>query len=260
MGERRSRSRRGGVWGPWWHPILDFLEVDRCFRRLNFFAAEASLGIAPLAEYRRIASLPFFAATLSLATDRLVPFAVHIRVHISRLSSLSFLRHRLVPQNFIGIFIRKKMVKFAAAFLSLFLASASANTVVHEMKDIKADSALGMRLLSEARQLNDNQMFDNTWVAGYSLKFEGCRTFFSSLVLESAVDLTLGCSFLTNVLASSLRSQQKQTTSLSGTTKPMARRMYASPRNASSASVCAPAITAIPTAAAPAGTVTTSST
>lgn len=68
------------------------------------------------------------------------------------------------------------MMKFAAAFFSLFLASASANSVMHEMKDVKADSPLGMKLLGEARKLNDaNYEFDNTWVAGYSLKFEGCH-------------------------------------------------------------------------------------
>jgi len=71
-------------------------------------------------------------------------------------------------------------MKFAAAFFSVFLASASANSVMHEMKSVKADSPLGQRLLSQAqpvegRELADNYAFDNTWVSGYSLKFEGCR-------------------------------------------------------------------------------------
>ena len=66
-------------------------------------------------------------------------------------------------------------MKFVSAILSLFLASASANTMMHEMKAIKADSPLGMKLLSQARNLADQQAFDNTWVSGYSLKFEGCH-------------------------------------------------------------------------------------
>jgi hypothetical protein len=71
--------------------------------------------------------------------------------------------------------IRYFKMKFVAAILSLFLASASANTMMHEMKAIKADSPLGMKLLSQARNLADQQAFDNTWVSGYSLKFEGCH-------------------------------------------------------------------------------------
>ena len=70
---------------------------------------------------------------------------------------------------------RNSEMKFVAAILSFFLASASANTMMHELKDIKADSPLGMKLLSQARSLADNQAFDNTWVSGYSLKFEGCH-------------------------------------------------------------------------------------
>jgi hypothetical protein len=39
--------------------------------------------------------------------------------------------------------------------------------------EIKADSALGMRLLSEARSLEGD--WTHTWISGYSLKFEGCH-------------------------------------------------------------------------------------
>lgn len=40
---------------------------------------------------------------------------------------------------------------------------------------VKADSTIGMKLLSKARLLNeDNQAVQATWVAGYSLKFQGC--------------------------------------------------------------------------------------
>lgn len=75
-------------------------------------------------------------------------------------------------------------MKWAAAFLNL-LVGACAKTVMHELKDIRADSELGMKLLGQARQLsNDDKSagyssyssadFSNTWVSGYSLKFEGC--------------------------------------------------------------------------------------
>lgn len=42
---------------------------------------------------------------------------------------------------------------------------------------IKADSKLGGNLLSKARKLenNDNEEIDFTWVAGYSIKFQGCH-------------------------------------------------------------------------------------
>ena len=67
-------------------------------------------------------------------------------------------------------------MKFAAALLTLLSgASASSSTVMHEMKDIKADSPLGMKLLSQARNLEENGEFEYTWVTGYSLKFEGCH-------------------------------------------------------------------------------------
>jgi hypothetical protein len=63
------------------------------------------------------------------------------------------------------------MMKIAAAVLSMLGMAASS--------DIKADSLVGMKLLEKAtRELNQNQnnpYFDHTWVAGYSLKFEGCH-------------------------------------------------------------------------------------
>jgi hypothetical protein len=66
-------------------------------------------------------------------------------------------------------------MKFAALFLSL-LVGARANSVMLEMKDVKADSELGMKLLSHARQLDQaNADYSDTWVSGYSLKFMGCH-------------------------------------------------------------------------------------
>jgi len=63
-------------------------------------------------------------------------------------------------------------------FFALVALVASVNAMqMVELKDIKADSKLGMDLLSKARKLNQNQEeeFENTWVAGYSLKFQGCH-------------------------------------------------------------------------------------
>lgn len=53
------------------------------------------------------------------------------------------------------------------------IAGASAS---FEFNNIAADSQIGMNLLSKARQLEQqDQEFDNTWVAGYSIKFQGCH-------------------------------------------------------------------------------------
>ena len=147
------------------------------------------------------------------------------------------------------------MIKFAAAFFSLFLASASANSVMHEMKDVKADSPLGMKLLGQARQLdqNENGEYAYTWVAGYSLKFEGCRTL---LVATSFLNVgCIACNSFRSLLTS--RFAPRQTTFLSGTMKPMVKRMFVLPRSALCASACAPAISATREAAAPVDTVTT---
>jgi hypothetical protein len=43
------------------------------------------------------------------------------------------------------------------------------------LKDIKADSPLGAKLLSHARRLDQAEEEDITWVVGYSIKFQGCH-------------------------------------------------------------------------------------
>jgi hypothetical protein len=66
-------------------------------------------------------------------------------------------------------------MKFAAALFSLLTGVTTANMMI-KMDDIRADSPMGMKILSQARQLaNNGQVFDNTWISGYSLKFEGCH-------------------------------------------------------------------------------------
>lgn len=47
--------------------------------------------------------------------------------------------------------------------------------MMHELKDIPADSKLGMKILSQARNLEQYEEFMNTWVSGYSIKFQGCH-------------------------------------------------------------------------------------
>lgn len=72
-------------------------------------------------------------------------------------------------------------MKFSAALLAVSFGSASAarlpkgmeKTIDLGAQNIKADSKLGNKLLSGARRLDGNDDF--TWVAGYSLKFQGCH-------------------------------------------------------------------------------------
>jgi len=82
-------------------------------------------------------------------------------------------------------------MKFSLAMLSATFAAASASTGLPVLgkpkmagkKDItpgsiKADSKMGQSLLSNARKLDQNNNDDEvefTWVAGYSLKFQGCH-------------------------------------------------------------------------------------
>jgi len=63
-----------------------------------------------------------------------------------------------------------------AGFLLLGLAAGVSAGRLNEMKmpEIKADSDLGLKLLSEARQLEEGD-YDNTWISGYSIKFQGCH-------------------------------------------------------------------------------------
>ena len=42
------------------------------------------------------------------------------------------------------------------------------------LNDVKADSALGMSLLSKARKLDEDEV-DITWVSNFSIKFQGCH-------------------------------------------------------------------------------------
>jgi hypothetical protein len=67
-------------------------------------------------------------------------------------------------------------MKFSFAFLVPIFTGVSANSAV-SIGDITADSQFGKKLLSQARNLanNNNNAVDTTWVSGYSLKFQGCH-------------------------------------------------------------------------------------
>jgi len=73
-------------------------------------------------------------------------------------------------------------MKFTAAILALAFGSAAAakgkraNAVDLEGRSIKADSKIGQKLMANARKLeNADEEVDFTWVANYSLKFQGCH-------------------------------------------------------------------------------------
>lgn len=67
-------------------------------------------------------------------------------------------------------------MKLALAFLAT-LSSAMAAKTIDATASVPADSKFGMDLLSKARRVEDaaEEEADATWVAGYSLKFQGCH-------------------------------------------------------------------------------------
>jgi hypothetical protein len=67
-------------------------------------------------------------------------------------------------------------MKFSLALLSLFGAAASAAGVSKEIDfhGVEADSKIGMKIMSQARSLEEDEV-DFTWVAGFSIKFQGCH-------------------------------------------------------------------------------------
>lgn len=64
-------------------------------------------------------------------------------------------------------------MKLFAALLSLGMASA---TKLQKLPDsVEANSGLGQKILSQARRLENGGDVDFTWVADYSIKFQGCH-------------------------------------------------------------------------------------
>jgi hypothetical protein len=72
-------------------------------------------------------------------------------------------------------------MKFCLNLLTLGLASTSVpiygkpQSTSTKIGSIKADSELGMKLLSKARRLEENGEVDFTWVSNFSIKFQGCH-------------------------------------------------------------------------------------
>jgi len=67
-------------------------------------------------------------------------------------------------------------MKFITAFLLSTLAAVQGNKALELPSSIKADSKLGLKLLSQARRLeNADEEVDMTWVIDYSIKFQGCH-------------------------------------------------------------------------------------
>uniref|UniRef100_A0A7S2W4T5 Uncharacterized protein n=1 Tax=Eucampia antarctica TaxID=49252 RepID=A0A7S2W4T5_9STRA len=69
-------------------------------------------------------------------------------------------------------------MKFSLALIStafMGVASAVSPVAMEKGASIKADSKMGMNLLSKARKLEEDGEVDMTWVTGYSIKFQGCH-------------------------------------------------------------------------------------
>jgi len=66
-------------------------------------------------------------------------------------------------------------MKFTLSLFFAQLAAVAAVKVIPGNSEFKADSALGMKLLSQARHLEQDGEEEVSWVAGYSLKFQGCH-------------------------------------------------------------------------------------
>ncbi|KAL3913474.1 MAG: hypothetical protein SGARI_000640 [Bacillariaceae sp.] len=72
-------------------------------------------------------------------------------------------------------------MKFLLSFLTFGLATAALPIYgkpkggLTKIESIKADSELGMNLLSKARRVEEDGEIDFTWVANFAIKFQGCH-------------------------------------------------------------------------------------
>eukprot|EP00567_Pseudictyota_dubia_P013144 CAMPEP_0197438558 /NCGR_PEP_ID=MMETSP1175-20131217/5516_1 /TAXON_ID=1003142 /ORGANISM="Triceratium dubium, Strain CCMP147" /LENGTH=383 /DNA_ID=CAMNT_0042968309 /DNA_START=66 /DNA_END=1217 /DNA_ORIENTATION=+ len=65
----------------------------------------------------------------------------------------------------------------ASLLLAAVAPMAWAKTIeMGQMGDVPADSKMGNKLLSSARRLGDQDERDQTWIAGYSLRFKSCHS------------------------------------------------------------------------------------
>lgn len=68
------------------------------------------------------------------------------------------------------------MFRLTAALSSLLLAVSASAAPIDMSKDIPAESNLGSKILSKARQLNQYYEADFSWIAKFSLKFDKCHS------------------------------------------------------------------------------------
>jgi len=69
-------------------------------------------------------------------------------------------------------------MKLTVAAFVMAIASASAARTAKKVdlsRGLAADSKAGSKVLSQARRVEEDEEVDFTWVAGYSLKFQGCH-------------------------------------------------------------------------------------
>jgi len=59
--------------------------------------------------------------------------------------------------------------------IAAFATSMAVPSTIEHGGDIGADSTMGMSILSKARRVEQDAEEDFTWIAGYSLKFQGCH-------------------------------------------------------------------------------------
>jgi len=64
-------------------------------------------------------------------------------------------------------------MKFSLCFLTFGLASAAKRAT--KVDNVKVDSPLGAKLMEKARKLENEEEIDFTWVADFSIKFQGCH-------------------------------------------------------------------------------------
>ena len=66
-------------------------------------------------------------------------------------------------------------LSFGIFATALTYVAASYRSIPIAESGIAADSELGMKVLSTARRVDEQEGADITWVSGYSLKFQGCH-------------------------------------------------------------------------------------
>jgi hypothetical protein len=90
-------------------------------------------------------------------------------------------RRRRPPSNLIEaitlllLLIITMKLSLAIFAMALTYVAASYISIPIAERGLAADSDLGMKILSKARRVDEQEAVDITWVSGYSLKFQGCH-------------------------------------------------------------------------------------